>query len=232
MNKNESFIDQVITNMSEKKNRNGAIARLVDSADHELAANRIAVVWDNLNDKRAAAKVEAVRSGNPAPEMLEKPEHVLSFIQQVMNTSCWAARRVIGSGKKTDLANGLDFSQSVAEQAGNIASSRIIDVEATLMDDFGILNELHSWLCSEMNYMTDLDPLFLFSEKVCIDEEQNIWEHTHMCMDINDVLPILDEKFLEISAEAAAKKKTHAATHIFGAKQKSVTKIKPAKKAA
>ena len=232
MNKNESFIDQVITNMSEKKNRNGAIARLVDSADHELAANRIAVVWDNLNDKRAAAKVEAVRSGNPAPEMLEKPEHMLSFIQQVMNTSCWAARRVIGSGKKTDLANGLDFSQSVAEQAGNIASSRIIDVEATLMDDFGILNELHSWLCSEMNYMTDLDPLFLFSEKVCIDEEQNIWEHTHMCMDINDVLPILDEKFLEISAEAAAKKKTHAATHIFGAKQKSVTKIKPAKKAA
>jgi hypothetical protein len=232
MNKNESFIDQVITNMSEKKNRNGAIARLVDSADHELAANRIAVVWDNLNDKRAAAKVEAVRSGNPAPEMLEKPEHILPFIQQVMNTSCWAARRVIGSGKKTDLANGLDFSQSVAEQAGNIASSRIIDVEATLMDDFGILNELHSWLCSEMNYMTDLDPLFLFSEKVCIDEEQNIWEHTHMCMDINDVLPILDEKFLEISAEAAAKKKTHAATHIFGAKQKSVTKIKPAKKAA
>jgi hypothetical protein len=232
MNKNESFIDQVITNMSEKKNRNGAIARLVDSADHELAANRIAVVWDNLGDKRAAAKVEAVRSGNPAPEMLEKPEHILPFIQQVMNTSCWAARRVIGSGKQTDLANGLDFSQSVAEQAGNIASSRIIDVEATLMDDFGILNELHSWLCSEMNYMTNLDPLFLFSEKVCIDEEQNIWEHTHMCMDINDVLPILDEKFLEISAEAAAKKKTHAATHIFGAKQKSVTKIKPAKKAA
>lgn len=232
MNKNESFIDQVITNMSEKKNRNGAIARLVDSADHELAANRIAVVWDNLNDKRAAAKVEAVRSGNPAPEMLEKPEHILPFIQQVMNTSCWAARRVIGSGKQTDLANGLDFSQSVAEQAGNIASSRIIDVEATLMDDYDILNELHSWLCSEMNYMTDLDPLFLFSEKVCIDEEQNIWEHTHMCMDINDVLPILDEKFLEISAEAAAKKKTHAATHIFGAKQKSVTKIKPAKKAA
>ena len=232
MNKNESFIDQVITNMSEKKNRNGAIARLVDSADHELAANRIAVVWDNLGDKRAAAKVEAVRSGNPAPEMLEKPEHMLSFIQQVMNTSCWAARRVIGSGKQTDLANGLDFSQSVAEQAGNIASSRIIDVEATLMDDFGILNELHSWLCSEMNYMTNLDPLFLFSEKVCIDEEQNIWEHTHMCMDINDVLPILDEKFLEISAEADTKKKTHAATHIFGAKQKSVTKIKPAKKAA
>lgn len=232
MNKNESFIDQVITNMSEKKNRNGAIARLVDSADHELAANRIAVVWDNLGDKRAAAKVEAVRSGNPAPEMLEKPEHILPFIQQVMNTSCWAARRVIGSGKQTDLANGLDFSQSVAEQAGNIASSRIIDVEATLMDDYDILNELHSWLCSEMNYMTDLDPLFLFSEKVCIDEKQNIWEHTHMCMDINDVLPILDEKFLEISAEAAAKKKTHAATHIFGAKQKSVTKIKPAKKAA
>jgi hypothetical protein len=74
--------------------------------------------------------------------------------------------------------------------------------------------------------------LFLFSEKVCIDEKQNIWEHTHMCMDINDVLPILDEKFLEISAEAAAKKKTHAATHIFGAKQEGVTKIKPAKKAA
>jgi len=153
---NSTFISEVVTNMSAKTNRNGKIAQMVDSADAPLTANRIAIVWDQLSKKRKAASKEAVVTGIPAKEMLEKPEHILSFIQQVMNSSCWAARRVINSGKQTDLANGLDFSQSVAEQAGNIESAHIKDVECTLMDDFQILNELHSWLCGQMNYMTDL----------------------------------------------------------------------------
>ena len=226
---NSTFISEVVTNMSAKTNRNGKIAQMVDSADAPLTANRIALVWDQLSKKRKAASKEAVVTGIPAKEMLEKPEHILSFVQQVMNSSCWAARRVINSGKQTDLANGLDFSQSVAEQAGNIESAHIKDVECTLMDDFQILNELHSWLCGQMNYMTDLDPLFLFSEKEEVAE--GIWEHTHMCMDINDVLPILDEKALELAEQGDTKVTEHAATHIFGAKNKTVTKIK-IKKAA
>jgi len=219
---NSTFISQVITNMASNKNRTGAIAKLVDAADAPLAANRIALVWDQLSKQRKNAKIQSVRSGVPAPEMTEKPEHMLSFVQNVMNASCWAARRVINSGKQTDLANGLDFSQSVAEQAGQLESARITDVECTLMDDFSILNELHSWLCGQMNYMTDLDPLFLFAEKEEVSE--GVWEHTHMCMDINDVLPLLDEKALELAELADTKATQHATTHVFGEKQKTPKK--------
>lgn len=215
---NSTFINNVVTNMSSNKNRNGAIARLVDAADAPLAANRIAIVWDQLAKQRKQAKIESVRTGVPAQEMTEKPEHMLSFVQNVMNACCWSARRVINSGKQTDMANGLDFSQDVAEQAGNIESARIKDVELTLMDDFSILNELHTWLCSEMNYMTDLDPLFLFAEKEEVDE--GIWELKHMLMDLNDVLPVLDEKVLELAEESEGKVTQFAASHEFGAKQK------------
>ena len=216
---NVTFIDTVITNMTSNKNRNGAIAKLVDANDAALAANRMANVMIDLDEKRQAARLEAVRAGTPIPEMSEKPEHMLSFVQQVMNNCCWAARKVANSGKKRDMANGLDFSQSVAEQAGNIASAALADVEVTLMDDFQILNELHSWMCSEMNYMTDLDPLFLFAEKECVDEEQQVYEHTHMIMDFNDMLSVLAEKSLEFGAQAKAKKREYASTNVFGAKQ-------------
>jgi hypothetical protein len=214
---NVTFIDTVITNMSSNKNRNGAIARLVDSQDAPLSANRIAMAWDVLTKKRKQANLEAIRSGVPAPAMTEKPEHMLSFVQNVMNTSCWAARRVLNSGLQTDLANGIDFSQDVAAQAGDIESARFADIEVTLMDDFAILNELHSWLCSNMNYMTDLDPLFVFAEKV--EVEEGVWEHAHMCMSFDDVLPVLEEKALELAEQADSKQTEHAATHVFGAKE-------------
>lgn len=226
---NSTFISQVITSMTSNKNRNGKIAELVDSADHKLPANRIAVTWETLKTQRQEAKIDAVKSGVPAPEMEVKPEHLLSFVQQVMNSCCWAARRVANSGRQKDLANGLDFSQSVAEQAGQLESARLKDVEATLMDDFGILNELHSWLCSEMNYMSDLDPLFLFAEKVCVDEEQQVYEHTHMLMDFNDVMSVLEEKSKELGELKNQQTREHAATHVFGAKQKPK---KASKKAA
>ena len=230
MNKNESFIDQIITNMAEKSNRDGTIARRIEAIELEHIANRMARAWDDLGTERRVAKTESVRNGQPMRELTEKPEHMLSLIQKAMNNCCWAARTVINSGKQTDLANGLDFSQSVAEQAGNIASSRIIDVESTLMNDFSILNELHSWLCSRMNYMANLDPLFLYAEKREIEE--GVWEHIHMCMDINDVLPILDEKALEIAEQGDTNVTKFASTHVFGAKQEAKQEAKPSKKAA
>ena len=223
-----SFIDQVVTNKTSTHGRNGKIAQLVQCVPKELIANRIAVTWNSLSHERQARKLDAVRSGVPAQEMVEKPEHILSFIQQTMNACCWAARTVIKSGKQTDLANGLDFSQSVAEQEGQFASASIKDVESTLMQDFAILNELHSWLSSKMNYLTDLDPLFLFSEKQKI--EPDLWEHVHMLMDINDVLAVLDEKALELAAQGDANISEYASTHTFGAP--AINAAKKLKKAA
>ena len=218
-----SFIDQVVTNAASKAksgikptagNRNSNIARLVQAADHPQVANRIAIVWDNLAKERKSRSVEAVQSGVPAIEMFEKPEHLLSFVQQMMNNCCWAARGVINSGKGTDLANGLDFSQSIAEQAGQLESSSVQDCESTLMQDWSTLNHLHSWLCSEMNYMADLDPLYLYSEKAEVSD--GVWEHVHTCMDINEVLPILNEKALELTTLGESKVTETARTMEFG----------------
>lgn len=217
--KQVTFLNEVISKMTGNDNRNGAIAKLVESQDKPLAANRVAVTFDQLGAQRSKARLEAIRSGVQAPEVELKPEHLLSFVQNVMNSSCWAARRATKAGVQTDQANGLDFSQSVAEQVANLESASIHDVEATLLDDFAILNELHQWLCGKMSYMADLDPLFLFAEKVCIDEDKQIWEHAHMIMDFNDMLVVLEDKALELAEQAADEQTEEAATHVFGGDQ-------------
>ena len=53
-----------------------------------------------------------------------------------------------------------------------------------------------------------------------------------MCMDINDVLPILDEKALEIAEQGDTNVTKFASTHVFGAKQEAKQEAKPSKKAA
>ena len=213
----KSFIDQVVTNATDSKGRNARIANLVQAQDAAHIANRIALTFVELNVERKTRRVEAVRSGQQQKDMLEKPEHLLSFVQSMMNNSCWAARKVINSGLQVDLANGLDFSQDVAAQAANLESSAVSEVESTLMEDFSVLNELHSWLCSEMNYMTDLDPLFLYAEKQEVEPEQ--WELVHMCMDLPHVLSVLEDKVAELAEESEGKVVQFAATHEFGKKK-------------
>lgn len=228
MKKQTTFINQVITDLSSHKNRNGKIAELVDSQAHELFANRIAMAWDALGKERKRNRIEAVQQGVEPAEMEIKPEHMLSFVQNVMNTACWSARRVLRSGMQTDLANGIDFSQSVAEQTAGLTSAKREEVYTTLNDDFSILNELHTWLCSEMNYMTDVDPLYLFAEKEEVAEGQ--WELKHSLMEIEDVLTLLDEKAEQLAEDAENIKSIKASTHVFGAKE--APKAKKAKKVA
>ena len=215
MNNVSSFIDTVITKADSKQGgRNGIIAGMVQRQDAEHVANRIAMTYVQLTKERTRRRLESVRHGVPIEIMSEKPEHMLSFVQSMMNNCCWAARTVIRSGQAEEQANGLDFSQSVAEQAGVIESASIHDVEDTLMDDWSILNELHSWLCGQMSYMTDLEPLFLYAEKA--EVEPGVWEHVHQLMDLPDVLVALDEKALELAELADTKVNDYANKHVFG----------------
>ncbi len=215
MNNVSSFIDTVVTKADSKQGgRNGIIAGMVQRQDAEHVANRIALTFVALNNERRRRRIESVRQGVPIEIMSEKPEHMLSFVQSMMNNCCWAARTVIRSGQAEDQANGLDFSQSVAEQAGVIESASIHDVEDTLMDDWSILNELHSWLCGQMSYMTDLEPLFLYAEKA--EVEPGVWEHVHQLMDLPYVLVALDEKVLELAEQKDTVLVDYASKHQFG----------------
>ena len=215
MNKLSSFIDTVVTKADSKQGgRNGIIAGMVQRQDAEHVANRIAMTFVQLTKERTRRRLEANRNGIPIEVMSEKPEHMLSFVQSMMNNCCWAARTVIRSGQAEEQANGIDFSQSVAEQAGLLETACMRNCEDTLMDDWATLNELHTWLCGQMSYMTDLDPLYLYAEKA--EVEPGVWEHVHQLMDLPDVLVALDEKALELAELADTKIVDFAARHQFG----------------
>lgn len=211
-----SFLDKALTDMSENDSRNAKIASMVQNQNHENPANRIALTFNDLVEERKTNRIAAVRLGIAPNVMDVKPEHVLSFVQQLMNKCCWNGRKVANTNKDADSANGLDFSQAVAEQEANLESNAVQDVRATIHDDFNVLNELHSWLCGKCNYMTDLDPLFLFAQKKEVD--LGVWEFTHQLMDFDDVLPVLEEINLELQETADAEQADYAENHTFGAK--------------
>lgn len=215
MNNVSSFIDTVVTKADSKQGgRNGIIAGMVQRQDAEHVANRIALTFVALNNERTRRRIESVRQGVPLEIMSEKPEHMLSFVQSMMNNCSWAARAVIRSGQAEEQATGIDFSQSVAEQAGLIETACMHNCEDTLMDDWATLNELHTWLCGQMSYMTDLDPLFLYAEKA--EVEPGVWEHVHQLMDLPDVLVALDEKVLELAEQKDTALVDYASNHQFG----------------
>ena len=210
-----SFIDAVVTKADSKQGgRNGIIAGMVQAQDADHVANRIAMTYVDLVNKRKRLRAESVRAGVPIEIMSEKPEHMLGFVQSMMNNCCWAARSVIRAVQAEEQANGLDFSQSVAEQAGFLETPTHRNVEVTLLDDWATLNELHSWLCSQMSYMIDLDPLFLYAEKAQV--EDGVWENVHQLMDLPSVLCALDEKALQLTLAADTKIVDFAARHKFG----------------
>ena len=100
MNKLSSFIDTVVTRADSKQGgRNGIIAGMVQRQDAEHVANRIAMTFVQLTKERTRRRLEANRNGIPIEVMTEKPEHMLGFVQSMMNNCCWAARTVIRSGQ-------------------------------------------------------------------------------------------------------------------------------------
>ena len=214
-----SFLDKALTDMSEGNNRNAVIAGLVQSQNHAQPANRIALEFIDLQNLRKTNRVTAIKGGTEIPVMEVKPEHILSFVQQLMNKCCWNGRKVANTNKNADFANGIDFSQAVADQEANLESNAVQDVRTTIHDDFNVLNELHSWLCGKCNYMTDLDPLFLFAQKTEVSD--GVWEFTHQLMDFDDVIPVLEEINLELQSAAEAADVSFATDHVFGGDSKA-----------
>lgn len=212
----QSFIDNAITEMSEGSSRDAQIAKIVQEANAPQAANRIALTYVQLSNERKQNRIDAVAAGTPQIEMDIKPEHLLSFVQKVMNKCCWNARRIVNSSLDEDFANGLDFSQPIAEQKANLESSSMKLVETTLDDDFRTMTELHSWLCGRMNYMQDLDPLFLFAQKEK-DEETEEWVATHELLEWREVFNALEEIALTLAENNDKEVAEYAANHEFGA---------------
>ena len=212
-----SFLDNTLLEMEDHKTVSGAIAKAVQATDHPNPLNRIAMAWDAQRQARKNANIIAVRTGVPAQELDWKPERMLSFIQQLMNQIGWSARRVLKTNNTADLANGIDFSQDVAEQAANLESASRDNVVSTYEDDFSGLLQVHSWLASNMSYLTEVNDLYFYAESKNVAEEGEPphYELVQSLMEFDDVMAHLDNKAELLAEEAEGKISEEAATMDF-----------------
>jgi len=209
---NNSFIAEAIVTMSEKSNLNSLIANEVLRQDHKQAANQIAMMYLQLQDERRQAKRDEKTEGTSA-QLVANPEYMLTFVQAVMNQICWNARRLFIANSAEDMATGIDFSQDIADQVGvSVNNSNISEI---VDDDFMTLNNLHSWLASQMSYLNDIDSLYHFSQSENVD---GYWQVTKQCTSFDDAFDAMQEIVEQLNIESAGKLMEEARGLDFSAK--------------
>lgn len=207
-----SFIADAVAQMSEKNNLNGLVAAEVLRQVHGQTANQIALTYLQLQKERKDAKREQETAGT-SPQLLANPEYILTFVQAVMNQVCWNARRLFIANSAEEYANGIDFSQDVAELVGvSVENPHITEI---VDDDFMTLNNLHSWLGGQMSYLNDIQPLFHFSQSENIDGE---WVTTTQCTSFDDAFTAMQEIVERLNNEADDKVVAEAHGLDFSAK--------------
>jgi hypothetical protein len=208
----QSFIDSTITAMSEKSNKFALIARTIQAQDHAEVANRIALAYIRLNNDRKDAK-----RANTEPPV--KPEQLFSFVQALMNQCCWAARRVAFAQleqEAEDQANGVDFSEAIADEAG-VSGIRTEDLGKLIDDDFFVLGNVQSWLAGRMNYLTEIEQLYLFADHKMDDTEQ--WVLEDSADSFEQALALMDTLLAAMQEEEAVATSEEAQTIDFGLKK-------------
>lgn len=207
-----SFVADAIVAMSEKQNMNGDVARLILKQDHAQPANQIALTYLSLANQRQDAARAEKDTGVRGIDPIVKPEYMLTFVQAVMNQVCWNGRRLFIANSAEDFANGIDFSQDVAEQVGvSVENSNISEI---IDDDFMTLNNVHTWLAAQMSYLTQIDPLFHFSQTEKIDDE---WVTTHQCTSFHDAFDVMNEIVEGLGVKQVEAKRQEAASIDFSA---------------
>lgn len=211
-NLTNSFIETAIARMSDTLNMNGDAAREVTKQDHKNPANQIALCYLSLNRQRLEAAREEKDTGVRGNDPIVKPEFMLSFVQSLMNQVCWNSRRLYLSNNAENLANGIDFSQDVAEQVGVSVDNR--HMSELVDDDFITLNNLHTWLAGQMSYLTNIEPLFHFAQSEKIDD---VWVATHQCTSFDDAMVVMAKIVEQLDVDSTIKQREEAATIDFSA---------------
>lgn len=207
-----SFIAEALVSMSEKSNLNSLLANEVLRQDHKVPANQIAMLYLRLQNERREAKRNQETDGT-SPQLLANPEYMLTFVQATMNQICWNARRLFIANSAEDMATGIDFSQDVAEQVGvSVKNSNISEI---VDDDFMTLNNLHSWLASQMSYLNDIDSLYHFSQSENVD---GYWEVTKRCTSFDEAFDAMQEIVEQLNIESDGRLMDEARGLDFSAK--------------
>ena len=216
MTKSQSFIDAAITKLGESATSTaGKFARVVQTQNHDQPANRIALTMLQLqrerNDARDALKATGVEQEGP----VVVPEFTLSFIQELMNTICWNARRLEMANVSEDFANGIDFSQDVGAQVGVYTEHTREQVD----EDFVTLNNLHTWVAGQMAYLDDIRSLAYFSRTVRVEDEDGVvdyvTEYEHFSYD--DAYTEMERIVEDLREQAPLKQAAEASSIDFSA---------------
>lgn len=207
-----TFVADAVAKMADARNMNGDAAREVLKQDHKNPANQIALCYLSLNRQRLEAARQEKDTGVRGNDPIVKPEYMLTFVQSLMNQICWNGRRLFIANSAEEFANGIDFSQDVAEQVGvSVNNSHISEI---IDDDFMTLNNLHTWLAGQMSYLTIIEPLFHFAQSEKIDD---VWVVTHQCTSFDDAMVVMAEIVEQLDVDTTVKQREEAATIDFSA---------------
>lgn len=215
-----SFVDAAITNASNGKSSFAKATALVEKENQPHFANRIGSAWAKLVTERNQLRiVDKEDNGTRAKDIPIKPEMFLSLCQYLMNQACWQARRYLRAQQENADqetlrgVTGIDFSQDVAEDQGFQPMSTE-EITASLDDDFQAMLRLHSFMASKMNYLSEIDDLYLYAER---EQEGENWRITGSAMTFDEALPLMDEVLAKMNERQDKELVAEMATQDFAA---------------
>lgn len=202
-NETSRFIDSVITSMMDRKN-DGVLAATIQDMDHAEIGNRILIARARLARERLLLK-----SAGRSKEVVA-PEPLLRFCQQVMNTACYRLRRLRieqEAAGAEDAAAGVDFSERYAEEI--CVEGRSNDkFDELIADVFSYMTQVHSHLAKAMNYLEQIDDLYVFqvSEPVPdpMDETKTQWIVTGTANTFTESLGVMEQALASLKERTSA----------------------------
>lgn len=218
MNNTPSFLDAAITDGCMGKSSFAKVARLVENRDEPHFANRIGGAWASLVNERNQLRIlDKEDNSARVKDMPVKPEMFLSLCQYLLNQACWAARRYIRAQQANNDQEaimgitGIDFSQDVAADLG-VEPMNFEAVEQSLEDDFAAMLKLHSVLATKMNYLDNIEELYLYAER---EQEGEVWRITGTAMNYQDASILMDEILTKMNERADKELSTDMITTDF-----------------
>jgi len=196
-----SFVNAAITANSVKKSSFGKATALIEARNEEHFTNRIGGAWAALIAHRNNLRVQdETENTTLVRDMPIKPEMFLSLCQYLLNQACWGARRYIRADEQTQIeeavrgVTGIDFSEDIADEVG-IEPMDITLLEETLAEDYICMLRLHSYMSGKMNYLQNIEDLYLYANR---EQEGEIWRITDTANTFDEAREIMDEVIVKM----------------------------------
>jgi hypothetical protein len=200
-----NFLTAVLVEQQTRDTKQGIFTKMVENDEHEHFHDRVAFTMFRLDDERTALRDTAKANGHPPQSVKVEytPEYMKSYIQKIMNSCSWAARKATTARTKPEdrasMMSGLDWGDDMAQQLGVVAQNTVQEVKSALDNDFIYLSKIMAFLDIQLNYIP-AKPLALYAEDALVNEEDNVWERVYETYDFDEAMSHLETQ-LELLQE-------------------------------